>query len=369
MSLINSMLRDLDARKSDKTGVSPFENHVRVVPPHAPVNVRNWLLLAVGGGLLMTGAVIGSRMLHGVSAGDAPRSVSAPKIPITDIITALNTPTLAAAVPPAIGITAPNITVPVASVAEATKSVATISFARKDDSKSLSEERMPPKKQAHAESLTGTLAPAPASTPAASVMPVKLAVEQEPQQRANTKDARASAQLAQSHSNAVLEGLKQAVQMSVRHDGAREAVISQLINQGQTDEAMAYAIEGLNDNIAQPALAMTLARLQLAKGQTKPAIATLQMSASYAGVSSEYHAFLAALLQRDEQHKEAVEQYEAALQKTPNAGIWLMGLAISYQALQRNSEAQDAFRRAKSSNALTPDLVAFVDTRLAQLQH
>ena len=200
-------------------------------------------------------------------------------------------------------------------------------------------------------------------------MPVKLAVEQEPQQRANTKDARASAQLAQSHSNAVLEGLKQAVQMSVRHDGAREAVISQLINQGQTDEAMAYAIEGLNDNIAQPALAMTLARLQLAKGQTKPAIATLQMSASYAGVSSEYHAFLAALLQRDEQHKEAVEQYEAALQKTPNAGIWLMGLGISYQALQRNSEAQDAFRRAKSSNALTPDLVAFVDTRLAQLQH
>jgi MSHA biogenesis protein MshN len=45
-----------------------------------------------------------------------------------------------------------------------------------------------------------------------------------------------------------------------------------------------------------------------------------------------------------------------------------MGLGISLQALNRNSEAQEAFRRAKSSNTLNPELQAFVDQRLKQLQ-
>ncbi len=45
-----------------------------------------------------------------------------------------------------------------------------------------------------------------------------------------------------------------------------------------------------------------------------------------------------------------------------------MGLGISLQALNRNTEAQDAFRRAKNSNSLNPELQAFVDQRLRQLQ-
>ena len=45
-----------------------------------------------------------------------------------------------------------------------------------------------------------------------------------------------------------------------------------------------------------------------------------------------------------------------------------MGLGISLQAVNRNSEAQDAFRRARASNTLNPELQAFVDQRLKQLQ-
>ena len=45
-----------------------------------------------------------------------------------------------------------------------------------------------------------------------------------------------------------------------------------------------------------------------------------------------------------------------------------MGLGISLQALGRNTDAQDAFRRARASNTLNPDLQAFVDQRLRQLQ-
>lgn len=57
-----------------------------------------------------------------------------------------------------------------------------------------------------------------------------------------------------------------------------------------------------------------------------------------------------------------------ALRLAPGSGIWLMGLGISLQAINRNTEAQDAFRRAKATNALNPELQAFVDQRLKQLQ-
>jgi MSHA biogenesis protein MshN len=45
-----------------------------------------------------------------------------------------------------------------------------------------------------------------------------------------------------------------------------------------------------------------------------------------------------------------------------------MGLGISLQALNRNSDAQAAFRRAKATDGLNGELQAFVDQRLKQLQ-
>ena len=45
-----------------------------------------------------------------------------------------------------------------------------------------------------------------------------------------------------------------------------------------------------------------------------------------------------------------------------------MGLGISLQALNRNTEAQEAYRRARGTNTLNPELQAFVDQRLRQLQ-
>ena len=74
------------------------------------------------------------------------------------------------------------------------------------------------------------------------------------------------------------------------------------------------------------------------------------------------------MLQRQSRHREAVEQYQAALRLAPQSGVWQMGMGISLQALGRNAEAQDAFRRAKSSNTLSAELQGFVDQRLRQLQ-
>jgi MSHA biogenesis protein MshN len=113
---------------------------------------------------------------------------------------------------------------------------------------------------------------------------------------------------------------------------------------------------------------MTLARLQLDRGDSAGAIATLQGSLAYAQESPDYIAFFAAMLQRQGRHEEAIAQFLVALRAKPGAGVWWLGLAMSLQAVNRAPEAQDAYRRAKNSNSLNPELTAFADQRLRQLQ-
>ena len=126
--------------------------------------------------------------------------------------------------------------------------------------------------------------------------------------------------------------------------------------------------EALRLSPGQSGFTMALARLQVDRGNNQAAIDTLQKGITYAQGNADYHAFLAALLQRQQRHEEAIAQYRAALGLRPQSGVWLMGLGMSLQSLNRNTEARDAYRSAKASGTLKPDLQAFVDQRLQQLQ-
>ncbi len=164
------------------------------------------------------------------------------------------------------------------------------------------------------------------------------------------------------------DSFRQALQNNPLHAGARQGLFGLLVDAKRTPEAEQLLKEGLKLNANQPGLALALARLQLDRADANAAIETLQASAASAQNSPDYLAFFAGLLQRQSRHREAVEQYLAALRLAPNSGVWLMGLGISLQALGRNTDAQDAFRRARASNTLNAELQAFVDQRLRQLQ-
>jgi MSHA biogenesis protein MshN len=159
--------------------------------------------------------------------------------------------------------------------------------------------------------------------------------------------------------------LEQALKLDPGHDAARQTLVGLLIEAKRLDEAIRHLQAGLAIDARQPALAMLLARLQIERGGS--GIETLTRTLPYAGSHADYHAFLAGALEREQRHREAAEQYQAALRIVPANGVWWMGLGMALQADKRNAEALDAFQRARASGTLSTELQAFVERRLQQL--
>lgn len=188
-----------------------------------------------------------------------------------------------------------------------------------------------------------------------------------PQQRAENAYRQAYASLQQGRMGEAEESLRQALQHDPRHAAARQALAVLLVEMKQLDRAEHLLQQGLEFQPGQAGFAMTLARLQVERGDVAAALATLQRHPP-AGEGAEYHGFMAALLQRSERHKEAIEHYQSALRSNPASGPWLLGLGISFQADGQNARAADAFRRARASGSMSAELQAFAEQRLKQVQ-
>lgn len=185
------------------------------------------------------------------------------------------------------------------------------------------------------------------------------------QQQGDNAYKRALASLQEGRVQDAMASLEQAVFAYPRHDAARQALVGLLLEARRHEEAMRHLQLGLGLDPKQQQMAMLLARLQIERGG--PAVETLMRTLPYAGNNPDYLAFLAGALQKGQRHKEAVEQYQAALRLMPQNGVWWMGMGISLQADKRNSEAADAYHRAKASGSLSPELASFVERKLAQL--
>jgi MSHA biogenesis protein MshN len=184
-------------------------------------------------------------------------------------------------------------------------------------------------------------------------------------QRAEGEYRRALASLQDGRMTETVAALEQALKLDPGHDAARQTLVGLLIEAKRPDEAMRHLQAGLALDARQPALAMLLARLQIEGGGS--GIETLTRTLPYAGNHADYHAFLAGALEREQRHREAAEQYQAALRIAPANGVWWMGLGMALQADKRNAEALEAFQRARASGALSAELQVFVDRRLQQL--
>ena len=188
-----------------------------------------------------------------------------------------------------------------------------------------------------------------------------------PEQRADAEFRQAVAAMQQGHSADAIAGYRAVLRLDAGHDEARQALVALLLESKQGAEAERVLQERLNARPGHTGFAMLLARLQVEHGALEQALATLEKSLPYADAQADYQAFFAALLQRRNRHKEAITHYQIALQLAPDNGVWLMGYGISLQAVQRNEDARNAFRRALESGTLTPELQVFVQQKLKEL--
>jgi MSHA biogenesis protein MshN len=210
---------------------------------------------------------------------------------------------------------------------------------------------------------------APPNAQAAAQPPVEVSPMKQvsPAQHAEAEFRKAVALMQQGHIADAIAGYEAVLRLDAGHDAARQALVALLLESKRGAYAERVLQDGLKNKPEHTGFAMLLARLQVERSAVDQAAATLEKSLPYANAQADYQAFYAALLQRQNRHKEAIAYYQVALQLAPDNGIWLMGYGISLQAMQRADDARDAFRRALESKTLNPELQAFVQQKLKGL--
>lgn len=384
MSLINRMLQDLEARSSDGVGASAIHGQVRAVPERRQTRVGWWLVLGVIATILVAALVL-LWLRRSEPIAPAPAPIARPQFSLKLAADLSMVPLPAMADP------VPKNAVPVAAAPDAP---APSDNARKTAGATIVDSQS--SRVAGAASVAKPVAtgsqpatmpvavppviPAPAKVnpPAAtpgmtdsgtSVLISKQVKDLSPQQRAENEFRKAATLIQQGRAADAIDILEQALLLDPQHNAARQTLIGVLLESKRHGDAVRRLREGLNLDPNQPGLAMILARQLVDKGELQAAVDTLRSTLPYALERADYQAFLAALLQRQAKHKEAIEHYLSAVRMAPQSGVWWMGLGISLQAENRPADAQDAFNRAKATNSLSAELLAFVEQRLRLVQH
>ncbi|MBI1175516.1 MAG: tetratricopeptide repeat protein [Sideroxydans sp.] len=188
-----------------------------------------------------------------------------------------------------------------------------------------------------------------------------------PEQQAEDEFGQALALIQQGRKSEALPHLETTLQLNPGQAVARQTLVGLLLESKRNAEAERILQDGLRHDPKQSSLAMLLARLQVERGAMPQALATLEKTLPFADQQADYHAFVAAVLQRLNRHKEAITHYQIALHLSPKSAIWWMGLGISLQAVDFDEDARDAFQHAADLHQLKPELQAFVEKQLKAL--
>lgn len=407
MSLVNKMLQDLESRRATLAGDAGISHDVRSLPPQR--TALPWAEI-LGGALtvLLVGAAIWWFLEKG-PAGNAP----APAVAVPIVAASLPLPVAPApvvapeAAPAVVPPTAPapveaptppapaqvlRSTSPAQAAAKGPQAAVAPAADRKVSArppaaaapvraKAAQEARTPtrqdkpaPRKSERSDTkakvvtAVGEASPGEETAADDSARIKKNVRVSTPRDRAENDYRQALGLVNQGRIQDAVAVLRGTLKENPEHAASRLALFGLLIEQQRFDDAQALLEETLARDPAQPQMASRLARLKLARGDTRGAEETLNRAAGAALKDPEYRALHAAVLQRLELHKKAVAEYQAALRLFPQSGVWWMGMGISLEADGSLPEARDAFQRARATGALSPELTAFVEQRLKRLQ-
>lgn len=373
MSLINQMLQDLDQRQAGEVQRA-LPNEVRSLPPSRRSSILPWVM--AGGSIALTTAAIYFYLPLATQTGAAPVAaavVSPPGIPTDEPPAA---PSAGGGVP----IEAP-VPAPAAAEPMPLRLSDVLSMPQPRQSSVPQESRSAPLAKE-----SPAVAPVPVTVPqavpakaasgvAASVAskgetrdgPVhieKTPLQATPQERAESEYRRGAALLAQGQLKSGMDALRSCLKVDGTHAAARQLLLKALLEQRSYDEARELLSEAVQLQPGRYQWAITLARLQIEKGDAAGAWQSLQASMGAGANNADYQGLAGNVLQRLGNGKDAAEHYRAALRLSPNDGRWWIGLGLALESQGNGAEARTAFQTARASGSLTPEMAAFVEQRL-----
>lgn len=397
MSLINQMLQDLDARKVAHGSASGLPNDVRPLPRSAPsrlpyvVGVVLLLMILAVLAAIYSG-VFSAKVAPQVLATTPPAEAAPPPVPdahpapVAEVAAELPAAPASEPVPPQPAVSgdelqALDISLRMADFLDLTAEekneeksaqVSKAPISNKPASKQEGgESRRPergesvkPESVESVKSQGGQPAPLIAEAPAVHPLIEKTDAQGTPRERADSEYRKAIALVNQGRVEDALAGLRNALRLDPLHQTARQLSVKLLLEAKRAEEAEQTLAEGVQRQPAQLAWAMTLARLQVDRGDLAGAWQTLNYSQPAAAGNADYQGFSGHVLQRLGRHKEAVERYLAAAQLAPEDGRWWLGLGLSLESEGRTGEAREAFEHARKGGNLNAELMALVEQKL-----
>ncbi|MDT8383712.1 MAG: tetratricopeptide repeat protein [Gammaproteobacteria bacterium] len=163
------------------------------------------------------------------------------------------------------------------------------------------------------------------------------------------------------------QALHKTLAVEPAHLRARETLSALLLNTGRVSEAADGLREGLRLQPTATALAKLYARVLVDQGDSEAAVAVLEQAPPTQAADADYYALLAALYRAAGRHAQASQVYQQLLKGRPGVAAWWLGLALSEDAMGALPQALEAYRRAHRAGGLKPEVLAYVQSRIAAL--
>jgi Tfp pilus assembly protein PilF len=168
-----------------------------------------------------------------------------------------------------------------------------------------------------------------------------------------------------------LRGAEELLRGLLRQDPAHaqglEALLSILLRQNRTAEAVQLLRQGEQRGPLPPSLGLILARLLAGDGKQEPALEVLK-SMPQAHRTPKYQALLGAILQQMGRYEASAAAYQAALSEGSQTGANWAGLGLALEAMGQAEDARAAFAQALKQGIQDQVLARYVARRLNALR-
>lgn len=166
---------------------------------------------------------------------------------------------------------------------------------------------------------------------------------------------------------AAIKDLNELISLEPRNVSARKRLASLLFANGDPVRAAMLLHQGLQLNPEDSSMRLMQARLLFREKKNIQALALLKEHPKMVIADDELLSFRAALAEKQSDYQTSHEDYSTLLQRQPNNARWILGLAISQDKQKMHEQAVSNYRKVKSSNQLSAQVLSFVDGRLAVL--